>query len=78
MRGLVPAASLFAWQDKVEPFLDGCVHAKVAVADGSVCFVTSANLTGYATGKKHGGRCVDFWWGNTSNAYDHLCSLVDT
>ncbi len=48
MRTLVPAARLYAWRDKADHFADGRVHAKVAVADGRVCFVTSANLTGHA------------------------------
>jgi phosphatidylserine/phosphatidylglycerophosphate/cardiolipin synthase-like enzyme len=48
MRNLVPSARLYAWRDKADPFSDGRVHAKVAVADGRMCFITSANLTGHA------------------------------
>ncbi len=48
---LVPAAKLYAWRDKSDQFSDGRVHAKVAVADGRMCFLTSANLTGYAMEK---------------------------
>lgn len=51
MRDLVPSAKLYAWRDKVDPFFDGSVHAKVAVADGKTCFITSANLTGHAMEK---------------------------
>ncbi len=51
MRTLVPAAKLYAWLGKTEPFSDGSVHAKVAVADGRMCFITSANLTGHAMEK---------------------------
>jgi cardiolipin synthase len=51
MRMLVPAAKLYAWSEKADPFSDGRVHAKVAVADGKVCFITSANLTGHAMEK---------------------------
>ena len=47
-RASVPAASLYAWRDKSPEFVDGRVHAKVAVADDRLCFITSANLTGYA------------------------------
>ena len=39
---------LYAWRDKTAPFSEGRVHAKVAVSDGKMCFITSANLTGYA------------------------------
>jgi len=78
MRALVPSARLYAWRDKADPFSDGRVHAKVAVADGRVCFITSANLTGYAMEKNmeagvlitggHIPRLLD----------DHLRALVDT
>lgn len=78
MRTLVPAARLYAWRDKADPFSDGRVHAKVAVADGRMCFITSANLTGHAMEKNmeagvlisggHIPRLLD----------DHLRSLVDT
>ena len=78
MRGLVPGAQLFAWRDKTGDFADGRVHAKVAVADKSSCFITSANLTGYAMEKNmeagvliSGGRIPRL-------LDDHLRSLVDT
>ena len=48
MRTLVPSAKLYAWRERAAPFADGRVHAKVAVADGEMCFITSANLTGHA------------------------------
>lgn len=51
MRALVPSAKLYAWVDKVNQFVDGRVHSKVAVADSSICFITSANLTGHAMEK---------------------------
>ncbi|MCW2314045.1 phospholipase D-like domain-containing protein [Rhodoferax antarcticus] len=70
--------NVFAWQDKADSFADGRVHAKVAVADGSICFITSANLTGHAMEKNmeagvlisggHIPRLLD----------DHLWSLIDT
>jgi cardiolipin synthase len=78
MRLLVPSAQLYAWHDKADSFVDGRVHAKVAVADNSVCFITSANLTGYAMGRNmeagvliSGGRIPRLLG-------EHLCSLVDT
>lgn len=51
MKTLVPSARLYAWRDKADSFSDGRVHAKIAVADGRMCFVTSANLTGHAMEK---------------------------
>ena len=78
MRMLVPAANLYAWQDKADPFSGGSVHAKVAVADGNICFITSANLTGHAMEKNmeagvliSGGRVAKL-------LYEHLRSLIDT
>lgn len=48
LRRIVPDALFYVWKDKDAAFVNGSVHAKVAVADGSYCFITSANLTGYA------------------------------
>lgn len=51
MRKAVPSARLFAWsaQDKsADGKLPGVVHAKCAVADGQIAFITSANLTSAA------------------------------
>lgn len=51
MRTLVPTANLYAWREKADQFSDGSVHAKIAVADSRLCFITSANLTGHAMDK---------------------------
>jgi cardiolipin synthase len=51
MRVARPSAELFTWKEKPEPFVDGKVHAKVAVVDGARAFITSANLTGHALEK---------------------------
>ena len=51
MRASVPAAEILAWKLKSEPFVEGRVHAKVAVVDGARAFITSANLTAYALEK---------------------------
>lgn len=77
MRVSVPAAELYTWKEKPEPFVDGKVHAKVAVVDGARAFITSANLTGHALEKNmeagvliHGGPVP-----KTLN--DHLQALID-
>lgn len=77
MRALVPQAQIYSWRDKANEFSDGRVHAKVAVADGNTCFITSANLTGYAMEKNmeagvliSGGRIPKL-------LEDHLQALVD-
>ncbi|RQQ06287.1 phospholipase [Burkholderia stagnalis] len=48
LKALVPSAHVYTWRVQDEIFSDGRVHAKVAVADQHTCFVTSANLTGFA------------------------------
>lgn len=48
MRHVLPNAKLYSWTEKSEAFVGGKVHAKVAVADETFCFVSSANLTSYA------------------------------
>ncbi len=48
LRKIVPDASFYIWKNKGAAFVNGSVHAKVAVADRALCFITSANLTGYA------------------------------
>lgn len=77
MRASVPGAELYTWREKPEPFVDGKVHAKVAVVDGARAFITSANLTGHALEKNmeagvliHGGPVP-----KTLN--DHLQALID-
>ena len=77
MRNLVPLAKLFAWQDKADEFSDGRVHAKVAVADGAICFITSANLTGHAM-EKNMEAGVLISGGHIPNLLGvHLSALVD-
>jgi cardiolipin synthase len=48
MRAALPAARIYFWADKGESYAGGKVHAKVAVCDEAICFVSSANLTGHA------------------------------
>lgn len=78
MRTLIPTARLYAWRDKAEPFTDGRVHAKVAVADGKISFITSANLTGYAMEKNMEAGVLISGGQLPRLLDDHLRSLVDT
>jgi phosphatidylserine/phosphatidylglycerophosphate/cardiolipin synthase-like enzyme len=48
MRAALPSARIYFWRDKGESYAGGKVHAKVAVCDEAICFVSSANLTGHA------------------------------
>jgi phosphatidylserine/phosphatidylglycerophosphate/cardiolipin synthase-like enzyme len=78
MRGRVPAALLYAWTDRVAPFTDGRVHAKVAVADGRTAFLTSANLTGHALEKNMEAGVVIRGGTIPENLRAHLFALIDT
>jgi cardiolipin synthase A/B len=78
MRVLVPKARYFAWYDKDELFQEGSVHAKVAVGDGKVCFITSANLTGYAMDRNMEAGVLITGGDVPRTLFQHLQSLVDT
>lgn len=78
MKNLVPLAKIYAWQDRDEPFLDGKVHAKVAVADEAICFITSANLTGFAMEKNMEAGVLVTGGGIPQLLGEHLRSLVET
>lgn len=51
MKSALPTARILTWSKKEDTFSGGKVHAKVAVADYNFCFISSANLTGYAMEK---------------------------
>jgi cardiolipin synthase A/B len=51
MRAALPTARIYFWGDRRDIFAGGKVHAKVAVCDESLCFISSANLTGHAMEK---------------------------
>lgn len=78
MRTLVPTAKLYAWRERAAPFADGRVHAKVAVADGDVCFITSANLTGHAMEQNMEAGVLLAGGQIPKLLHDHLQALVDT
>jgi phosphatidylserine/phosphatidylglycerophosphate/cardiolipin synthase-like enzyme len=78
MRTLVPTAKLYAWRERAVQFADGRVHAKVAVADGEVCFITSANLTGRAMEQNMEAGLLLSGGQIPKLLHDHLQALVDT
>lgn len=47
LKKVIPSAIVYAWnsESKASTRSDGAVHAKCAVADGTLAFITSANLT---------------------------------
>ena len=78
MRTLVPTAKLYAWRERATPFADGRVHAKVAVAGGDVCFITSANLTGHAMEQNMEAGVLLTGGQIPKLLHEHLQALVDT
>jgi len=78
MRTLVPSTTLYAWRERSAPFADGRVHAKVAVADCDVCFITSANLTGHAMEQNMEAGVLLTGGQIPMLLHDHLQALVDT
>jgi len=78
MRALVPSANLYAWRERIAPFVDGRVHAKVAIADGDMCFITSANLTGYAMEQNMEAGVLITGGQVPRLLHDHLYALIDT
>lgn len=78
MRAAVPQADFYAWNDKTEPFEGGRVHAKVAVADGRVALISSANLTGYALGKNMEAGVLLTGGSIPEDLQRHLSALIET
>lgn len=78
MRELLPGARVLHWSKKGDNFIDGKVHAKVAVADGCECFLSSANLTGHAMEKNMEAGILITGGGIPRNLQEHLDALVTT
>lgn len=78
MRKALPAAQIYFWSDKPEAFAGGKVHAKVAVADERVCFISSANLTGHAMEKNMEAGVFINAGAIPSRLHRHLEALVTT
>ena len=77
MRARVPAADIYTWKEKPEPFVDGKVHAKVAVVDGARAFITSANLTGHALEKNMEAGVLVNGGPVPRTLGDHIQALID-
>ncbi|KGC30677.1 DISARM system phospholipase D-like protein DrmC [Burkholderia pseudomallei] len=78
MSKLIPSVKLYAWVERVSPFADGRVHSKVAVADGNVCFITSANLTGHAMERNMEAGVLISGGAVPKLLHEHLDALVNT
>ncbi|AOL02462.1 DISARM system phospholipase D-like protein DrmC [Burkholderia contaminans] len=78
MRKLLPSVTLYAWVERAAPFAGGRVHSKVAVADGNVCFITSANLTGHAMEQNMEAGVLISGGTIPKLLHEHLEALVNT
>lgn len=78
MRRCVPSANLYVWTDRPAPFTEGRVHAKVAVADGHIAFLTSANLTGHALEKNMEAGVMIRGGHVPTGLRAHLHALIET
>ncbi len=78
MRSCVPLAALYVWTGRPSPFTEGRVHAKVAVADGNIAFLTSANLTGHALEKNMEAGVVISGGHIPTGLRAHLHALIET
>jgi phosphatidylserine/phosphatidylglycerophosphate/cardiolipin synthase-like enzyme len=78
MKDQVPSATIYIWTDRPYPFTNGRVHAKVAVADGTTAFVTSANLTGHALEKNMEAGVLIRGGNIPASLRAHLHALAET
>lgn len=78
MRNAVPSAKIYVWTNRLPPFTNGRVHAKVAVADDAMAFLTSANLTGHALEKNMEAGVLILGGQVPSSLRAHLHSLIET
>lgn len=78
MKKSLPGAQVYAWDNREDGFLGGKVHAKVAVADDQVCFISSANLTGHAMEKNMEAGVLIEGGAVPKKLHRHLEALVTT
>ncbi len=78
MRHALSGAEIYRWVDKEDEFMGGAVHAKIAVADESMCFISSANLTGYAMEKNMEAGVVIRGGEVPAQLHRHLGALITT
>ncbi len=78
MKVTLPAAQIYSWAGKDSAFIGGKVHAKVAVADETICFISSANLTGHAMEKNMEAGVLITGGITPQSLHRHLEALVTT
>ncbi len=78
LREKVPGISLYGWNNKGTEFAGGRVHAKIAIADGKIAFLTSANLTGFAMHKNMEAGFLMSGGAEPDRIRSHLEALINT
>ena len=78
MKKTLPGARIYAWDNRSDDFAGGKVHAKVAVADDRICFISSANLTGHAMEKNMEAGVLIEGSPTPQKLHRHLEALIDT
>jgi len=78
MREILPNAKIYFWGQRIDAYIGGKVHAKVAVADERICFISSANLTGHAMEKNMEAGVLVEGGSIPSKLHKHLEALVTT
>ena len=78
MKKALPSAKVFYWREKTDAFFGGKVHAKVAVADEVLCFLSSANLTGHAMEKNMEAGVLIRGGDIPRKLHQHLEALITT
>jgi phosphatidylserine/phosphatidylglycerophosphate/cardiolipin synthase-like enzyme len=78
MKASLPSARVYSWAQKAGAFMGGSVHAKIAVADEAICFISSANLTGHAMEKNMEAGVLIEGGAIPASLHEHLEALVST
>jgi cardiolipin synthase A/B len=78
MKAALPTVSVYSWVTKDAKFDGGKVHAKIAVADEGICFVSSANLTGHAMERNMEAGILIRGGDAPRDLHRHLEALVTT
>ena len=78
MKVALPSVAVFSWVEKSDRFGGGKVHAKIAVADELICFISSANLTGHAMEKNMEAGLLIRGGAAPRELQQHLEALVTT
>jgi phosphatidylserine/phosphatidylglycerophosphate/cardiolipin synthase-like enzyme len=78
MKSVLPRARLLSWTEKSDAFWGGKVHAKCAVSDERMCFISSANLTGHAMEKNMEAGILIAGGAVPQSLHRHLEALATT